>query len=70
MKPTVLTGRTFVWVLQLVLVGFLQAPIPCASQEAHGKAEAASATVHAGGQVDVFSGTDRNAVQISSSRFR
>ena len=64
MKPTVLTGRTFVWVLQLVLVGFLQAPIQGASQET------TSAAVHAGGQVDVFSGTDRNAVQISSSRFR
>ena len=64
MKPTVRTGKTFVWVLQLVLVGFLQAPIQGASQGT------TSAAVHAGGQVDVFSGTDRNAVQISSSRFR
>ena len=64
MKLTILTGRTFAWVLPLVLVGFLQAPIQGASQGT------TSAAVHEGGQVDVFTETDRNAVQISSSRFR
>ena len=38
-------------VVALVLVGFLQA------QGAHGKAEAAAAALHAGGNVQVVTGT-------------
>ena len=56
------------------LVGLLRMPAAEAQVKsedaAKGEAKVGSAAVHAGGQVDVFSGTDRNSVQISSSRFR
>ena len=57
-------------IVVFVLLGVLQVPIQGASKATQGKAKVAAADVHAGGQVDVFSGTDRNSVQISSSRFR